>query len=52
MKPDDWEAIRDSIQQWLNGIDQPQWERYEQDNSWDKNAEIICQRLWGRVTDV
>ncbi|MEA5620796.1 glycosyltransferase [Cronbergia sp. UHCC 0137] len=49
VKPDDWQAIGDGIQQWLNGIDQPQWERYEQDNSWDKNAEIICQRFWGRV---
>ncbi|WP_414530438.1 glycosyltransferase family 4 protein [Nodularia chucula] len=47
VKPDDWQAIRDGIQQWLNGIDPPEWERYEQDNSWDKNAEIICQRFWG-----
>lgn len=47
VKPDDWQAIRDGIQQWLNGIEAPQWEQYEQDNSWDKNAEIICQRFWG-----
>ncbi|MEA5516913.1 glycosyltransferase, partial [Nodularia sp. UHCC 0506] len=47
VKPDNWQAIRDGIQQWLNGIDSPQWEQYEQDNSWDKNAEIICQQFWG-----
>ncbi|MBD2201177.1 glycosyltransferase family 4 protein [Calothrix sp. FACHB-1219] len=46
VKPDDWQAIRDGIQQWLNGIAPPLWEQYEQDNSWDKNAEIICQRFW------
>lgn len=48
VKPDDWQAIRDGIQQWLNGIDPPQWEQYEQDNSWDKNAKIICQRFLER----
>ncbi|MDX2256933.1 MAG: glycosyltransferase family 4 protein [Pseudanabaenaceae cyanobacterium bins.39] len=48
VQPDDWQAIRDGIQQWLNGIDLPQWERYEQDNSWDKNAEIVCQRFFGK----
>ena len=47
VKPDDWQAIRDGIQQWLNGIDSPQWEQYEEDNSWDKNAEIICGRFLG-----
>lgn len=46
VKPDDSEAIRDGIQQWLNGIEPPKWEEYEKDNSWDKNAEIICQRFW------
>ncbi|WP_414550960.1 glycosyltransferase [Anabaena sp. CCY 0017] len=47
VEPDDWQAIRDGIQQWLNGIDLPQWQQYEQDNSWNKNAEIIYQRFWG-----
>ena len=47
MKPDDWQAIRDGIQEWLNGIDSPQWEQYKQDNSWDKNAKIVCQRFLG-----
>ena len=47
VKPDDWQAIRDGIQQWLNGIAPPQWDRYEEENSWDKNAEIICKKLFG-----
>jgi len=47
VEPDDWQAIRDGIQQWLNGIESPEWELYEKDNSWDKNAEIICKRFWG-----
>ena len=46
VQPDDWQAIHDGIQQWLNGISKPQWEEYEKDNSWDKNAEIICQQFW------
>lgn len=46
VQPDDWQAIRDGIQQWLNGITPPLWQQYEQDNSWDKNAEIICHQFF------
>ena len=51
VKPDDSKAICDGIQQWLNGIEPPKWEEYEKDNSWDENAEIICQTFWGGMSN-
>ena len=47
VEPDNWQAIRDGIEQWLHSSGQPQWQRYEMDNSWEKNAEIVCQQFWG-----
>jgi glycosyltransferase involved in cell wall biosynthesis len=47
VEPDDYDAIRCGIQLWLDGIQAPRWIEYERDNSWEKNAEIVCDRLWG-----
>ncbi|MEB3189379.1 MAG: glycosyltransferase [Snowella sp.] len=47
VEPDNWQAIRDGIEQWLHSSGQPQWQQYEMDNSWEKNAEIVYQRFWG-----
>jgi hypothetical protein len=47
VEPDDSEAIGRGIHLWLRGIPAPSWDGYERDNSWEKNAEIVCDRLWG-----
>ena len=46
VEPDDGDAIRRGIQLWLAGMPEPSWDKYERDNAWEKNAEIVCDRLW------
>lgn len=48
VEPDDWRAIQSGIQQWLDRPVSPQWEAYERDNSWQRNAEIVRDRLWAK----
>jgi glycosyltransferase involved in cell wall biosynthesis len=44
--PDSAEAIRDGLDRWLRGeMPSPHWEQYEQENSWERNAEIVIQKL-------
>ena len=47
VEPDSAEAIWDGIDRWLRGeMPSPRWEQYEQENSWERNAEIVIQKLF------
>ena len=47
VEPDSPEAIRHGLQKWLNGkMPTPMWEQYEKENSWQRNAEIVIDRLF------
>jgi glycosyltransferase involved in cell wall biosynthesis len=47
VEPDDCAAIQSGIRRWLDGIPEPCWENYVRDNSWEMNARIIRDRMWG-----
>ncbi|MGA2258644.1 MAG: glycosyltransferase, partial [Thermoguttaceae bacterium] len=47
VEPDDCAAIQDGIRRWLAGIPEPRWENYARDNSWEMNATVVCERMWG-----
>jgi glycosyltransferase involved in cell wall biosynthesis len=44
--PDSWECIRDGIQTFLRTPPTPQWQRYETEQSWERNAALVCDRLF------
>lgn len=44
--PDSIEAISDGIQKLLIKTDEPLWSEYEIENSWRRNAEIVCQKMF------
>lgn len=46
VEPDNWKAICDGIHLWLNDTVKPNWKDYKRDNSWEKNAEIVCRQFW------
>lgn len=45
VQPDDLDSLCTGLQKWLDCPPQAQWEDYEADHSWDKNAEIILSRM-------
>jgi len=45
VKPDESDAVLGGIRKWLADGIKPDWEAYEADNSWDRNAVIILQEL-------
>ncbi len=47
VEPDDCAAIRSGIRRWLDGIPEPGWENYARDNSWEMNARIASEQMWG-----
>jgi glycosyltransferase involved in cell wall biosynthesis len=47
VEPDDCSAIGSGIRRWLDGIPEPRWEAYASDNSWETNARIVHERMWG-----
>jgi glycosyltransferase involved in cell wall biosynthesis len=51
VEPDNWNAICSGIEQWQQGMASPRWEDYVRDNSWAKNAAIVCSRFWGDVVE-
>jgi glycosyltransferase involved in cell wall biosynthesis len=46
VEPDKCEAIRNGIRRLLEGIPEPSWAKYACDNTWDKNARIVRNRMW------
>jgi glycosyltransferase involved in cell wall biosynthesis len=46
VEPDNCAAIEAGICQWLGGIPEPHWDAYASDNSWEQNAEIVCNKMW------
>ena len=51
VEPDSAEAIRDGLGRWLRGeMPSPRWEQYEQENSWERNAKIVIQKLFCKPT--
>ena len=47
VEPDSAEAIECGLQKWLDGeMQTPLWEQYEEENSWQRNAEIVIDRLF------
>ena len=47
VEPDSSEAIECGLQKWLDGeMPTPLWEQYEEENSWQRNAEIVIDRLF------
>ncbi len=45
VEPDSVDAIADGLAKLLVGPPTPEWERYEREQSWQKNAEIILDRI-------
>ncbi|MEX1122703.1 MAG: hypothetical protein WED82_11245 [Balneolales bacterium] len=43
--PDDAAGLRLGLQQLLSTERSPQWQAYEQANSWDRNAQLVAQSL-------
>jgi glycosyltransferase involved in cell wall biosynthesis len=46
VEPDSVDAIRNAMRCWQAGLPEPRWADYEKDNAWEKNAELVCDRLW------
>jgi glycosyltransferase involved in cell wall biosynthesis len=47
VEPDDEDAIVAGLRTWLAGRLTPDWDRYHQDHSWQRNAEIVAAALGG-----
>jgi glycosyltransferase involved in cell wall biosynthesis len=41
LEPDDESAIVSAVDRWRRGLLSPQWDRYQRDHSWQKNAELV-----------
>ncbi len=46
VEPDQCSAVIEGIQKWLNEPPTPDWDRYDRENSWEKNAELVIERLF------
>lgn len=46
VEPDSEKALRDGILRCLKDPPEPDWQRYEQDNSWTNNARVVIDRLF------
>jgi glycosyltransferase involved in cell wall biosynthesis len=49
VEPDSAEAIRDGLKKWLQSPSQPRWDVYLEDNSWQRNAKIVKDRMFESV---
>ncbi len=47
VKPDDPGAVAEGIKLWMKKKPNPDWSRYVNDNSWEKNAKIVCNSFFG-----
>lgn len=45
IQPDNLDAVKQGIEQWLNSPPYPQWENYFAENSWKINAELVDYRF-------
>jgi hypothetical protein len=46
IEPDDLEALCAGVSRWLDGaMRAPRWEDYAASNSWQRNAEIVAERM-------
>jgi glycosyltransferase involved in cell wall biosynthesis len=43
--PDDASALAEGLKQLISAPPSPQWQAYEQANSWDRNAQLVSQAL-------
>lgn len=41
VEPDSTEAIREGLERWRSAQPKPAWDRYQADNSWTRNAQLI-----------
>ena len=44
--PDDPDAVVAGLREVLGTRPQPRWDDYERDNSWERNASLVCERLF------
>ncbi|PWU09040.1 MAG: glycosyl transferase family 1 [Verrucomicrobia bacterium] len=49
VEPDSVEALVGGIRQWQKNPSRPDWERYEQEHSWAKNAQLVIERMFDAV---
>jgi hypothetical protein len=47
VEPDSAEAIVKGLRRWETGLPAPNWEQYAADNSWERNAQLIIERVFG-----
>jgi glycosyltransferase involved in cell wall biosynthesis len=45
VQPDNQEAVAEGIKEWIDHPPQSNWEAYDCDNSWSKNAQIVSQAM-------
>lgn len=46
IEPDSEEALVAGIRQWIAHPVTPEWDRYKQENSWARNAELVVERMF------
>ena len=46
IEPDQLEAFVAGVQRWQSAPPVPRWEAYEAENSWERNAEIVRERMF------
>ncbi|NJK33743.1 MAG: glycosyltransferase [Oscillatoriales cyanobacterium SM2_2_1] len=46
VEPDSWQSVRDGIQAFLGSPPEPKWALYEAEQSWERNAELVCSRMF------
>lgn len=44
--PDSVDAIVQGMRRWLDDPPEPQWERFAREHSWQRNAELVMERMW------
>jgi glycosyltransferase involved in cell wall biosynthesis len=47
VEPDNLDTLVQGIKQWLDNPPNPQWEKYIQDNSWEKNTKLVITSFKG-----
>lgn len=45
VQPDSLNSVKQGIELWLKSPPDPQWQKYFSDNSWDRNAQLVCDRF-------
>jgi hypothetical protein len=47
VEPDSAETIVEGLRRWETGLPAPNWEQYAADNSWERNAQLVIERMFG-----